>query len=157
MSDAVTVVHPFVGAGELRLGMSRAEVRALAGPPDEVWLASEKPGDQRESWEYVSRGWSLDFDEEDAWRLVDIDLYRPQVHGLELHGLSEEEMLAAWADAGLPGLTSDRSLEDIDTGIWECDELEITLWTDEGRFDYLTVGPRWSEDREAILWPEIDR
>lgn len=154
MSSTPSIVEPFVGADGLRLGMSRAEVEALAGPPDEVWLASEDPGERRESWEYVTRGWSLDFDEEDGWRLADIDLYRPQVGDLQLYGLTEEEMLAAWAEAGLPELREDRKLRDIDTGIFECEALQLTLWTDEGHFDYLTVGPRWSEDRQTILWPE---
>jgi hypothetical protein len=154
MSETVTVARPFVGAGDLRLGMTRSEVEAVAGKPDDVWLACEKPGDRRESWEYTSRGWSLDFDEEDDWRLVDIDLYRPQVEGLVLHGLPEEEMLAAWSEAGLSALSEDRSLREFDTGIWECEALELTLWTDEGHFDYLTVSPRWSEDRETILWPD---
>lgn len=152
--NSTTQVHPFIGAGDLRLGMTRAQVEAFAGKPDEVWESGEADGERREIWEYHGPGWSLDFDEEDGWRLVGVDLYAPLLDGLELSGLDEEEALAAWAAAGLPPLEEDDGLRDIGTGIFRCDALQLVLWTGDGMFEYLTVGPRWSEDGESILWPD---
>lgn len=149
-----TVVHPFVGVGELRLGMTRRAVKASIGPADAIWHMVEEPQEQREAWEYPDVGWSLNFDEEDDWRLTGVDVLRPSVAGLELAGLTEAALLEAWASSGQPPLVEDGNARELDVGIWYCDALGLTLWTEDGVFDYLTVEPRWSEDGETILWPD---
>ena len=97
MKKALKEIKPGYGLGNLKFGMTRAEVKLMLGEPSFIdkYSHSDSADDLTESWEYDDLGLSISFDEEENWKLIMIsitsDFY--ELNGVSLIGLKEKELL----------------------------------------------------------------
>lgn len=129
MGEAPQVIQRGVGIGNVRLGATPTELRALLGPPDRI----EGPASDLEDewWYYDALQLELSIDR-DSERLDGITsnssaaLFR----GARIVGLTEEELLAGrFGGAGPPELDDDFEEFGRDY-IWR--DLEMSCWVDPG-------------------------
>ena len=147
-------IHPGVGVGALRLGMSEDEVRGLLGEPEESESRDYGDGVETRDWEYDSVGLSLSFDAEDDFRLGAIivsDVHATLV-GVPVVGLSEAQLLETSFGALGPPVLDDEFGDDAKTYDW--DEPNLSSWLDHGVVTSVTVMPRYDESGEVPQWPE---
>lgn len=88
MSKNVTSIKPLVGLGDLVLGMTRDEVRNVAGEPTEIEMIpdEEDPNNVWETWHYDDDEFSLSFEKEMDNRLSSIAISAPaaEIDGVKL-------------------------------------------------------------------------
>lgn len=149
MADLFTI-KPGVGAGNLRFGASRDEVRSIAGDPVEIIESSEESGS--ELWIYETFAIAIGFGVDVNLRFVSCETYsmKAAFNGEVLIGLNREEAEAALERAGA------------DDGAFVIDDdgeeriaiprLGMSLWFEE----HVVESVGWevlSDDDGNPLWP----
>lgn len=147
---------PRIGAGPLRLGMSREDVEGLLGAPDHREVEEALDDEATESWEYETHGLELTFDEDHAWRLSSLTMTTPDLLGVAPVGLTEEDALVALEEAGVPPFKLDEEFDDVDARNYECDEWDLAMWVSEGYVASLTVFPQYDAKGEMPRWPKAE-
>ncbi len=153
---------PHVGAGPIRLGMTRDDVQELLGAPDHRETETGPDDLTSEEWEYAEHGLDLTFSEDNAWRLSVVTMSAPELLGVSPAGMPEEEALAALEEAGVPTFEFDEAFSlDDDTDDTacnrECDEWDLAMWVENGIVVSLTVFPEYDEKGEMPRWPKRDQ
>jgi hypothetical protein len=146
------------GALDLVFGMTRDEVKAVIGQPDEVETFADDEDGQSEAWHYDEYELSATFDEADDWRLTSLAVSSPEFlfEGVNLIGLSSEEVIQQLEIMDL----GDVSLEEIadeevpEQQVATIIEVSLNLWFEEGSLTEIQWGPFWDEDEEEYIWPE---
>jgi len=165
MKEELKEIKSGIGLGNLKFGMTRDQVHALLGEPDEREVTEDidDEGDlneqegQSEAWHYDSLDLSMSFDEEDDWRLVILAVSSANylLHGRSLIGLSMEELV---------DVLQDMDINDLEQGEWQIDDehsqelisslsMSMNFWIDEGELSDIQWGPHFS-DEDTIQWPE---
>ena len=159
MKKALKEIKPGYGLGNLKFGMSRAEVKLMLGEPSFIdkYSHSDSADDLTESWEYDDLGLSISFDEDENWKLIMIsinsDFY--VLNGVSLIGLKEKELLAKLEAMNL----GDLDLEDCsDLGsdeqkVIEVEEKAINFWLIDDALDEIQWSPFFIDD-DTIDWPK---
>lgn len=157
MNTNLKDIKPGIGLGDLKFGMSREEVEALLGKPDEKELSYDPEEDSSEAWHYDSLDLSMSFTQDQYWDLVAIsvssDAYLYQ--GKSLIGLKGVELLSLLEGWGI----DDIEAEDQSAGkkmrheVWTSDEIGIDFWLENDVVSEIQWGPFWS-DEDTIEWPE---
>lgn len=159
MKKALKEIKPGYGLGNLKFGMSRAEVKLMLGEPSFIdkYSHSDSAEDLTESWEYDDLCLSISFDEEENWKLIMIsvnsDFY--ELQGVSLIGLKEKELLKKLEAMNLGEL----DLEDCsDTGsdeqkVIEVEEKAINFWLIGDALDEIQWSPFFIDD-DTIDWPK---
>ncbi|SFS73808.1 hypothetical protein [Lutibacter maritimus] len=159
MKKALKEIKPGYGLGNLKFGMSRAEVKLMLGEPSFIdkYSHSDSADDLTESWEYDDLGLSISFDEDENWKLIMIsinsDFY--ELNGVSLIGLKEKELLAKLEAMNL----GDLDLEDCsDLGsdeqkVIEVEEKAINFWLIDDALDEIQWSPFFIDD-DTIDWPK---
>lgn len=158
MKANITEIKAGVGLGELKFGMTREQVKQLLGDPEEkdTFVYEEEENAEAESWYYDSLDLSLEFDAEENWRLVTIEVNSEEYlfNNISLIGLSKEELKSKlsnlnvqdWEHEALP-------LEEAPTHeLLSSDQLGINFWFDEDTLTEIQWGPLFS-DEDAVIWP----
>ena len=147
-------IHPGVGVGALRLGMSQDAVRALLGEPEDSESGDYGDGIETRDWEYDSVGLSLSFSADDDFLLGSIivsDAHATLV-GVPLVGLAEDQLLSAdFGALGSPIL--DDEFDDY-AKTYDWDEPNLSCWVDCGVVTSVTVMPRYDEAGDVPQWPD---
>lgn len=146
------------GALDLVFGMTRDEVKAVIGEPDEVEAFADDEDGQSEAWHYDDYELSATFDETDDWRLTSLAVSSPEFlfEGVNLLGLSSEEVIQQLEIMDL----GDVSLEEIsdedspEQQVATIIEVSLNLWFEDGLLTEIQWGPYWDEDEEEYIWPE---
>src|SRR5690554_6076194 len=135
------------GLGALKFGMTREEVKAALGEPNEIenYNPLEEDEGQSEAWHYDEMELSANFDEEDNFKLTSLAVSSPDYlfEGVNLIGLSQEEVM--------------QQIEMMDLGEVEMEDVaeeSLNLWFEEGQLSEIQWGPYWDEDEECYIWPE---
>ena len=149
MADLFTI-KPGVGAGDLRFGATRDEVRTIAGEPSEILPSREESGS--ELWLYEAFAIAIGFGVDANLRFVSCETYsaKASFNGELLIGLNREEAEAALERAGADDgafIVEDDGEERI-----AIPRHGMSLWFEEGEVE--SVG--WevhSDDDGNLLWP----
>ena len=148
-----------VGLGELKFGMSREQVQQLLGEPEDKdsFVYEEEENAEAESWYYDSLDLSLEFDAEENWKLVTIEI-NSTAHTLNGHsiiGLSKMQLKHKLNDLNIQDWEHEKlPMEDAPTHeLLNTDQLGINFWFDEDALTEVQWGPLFS-DEETIIWPQ---
>jgi hypothetical protein len=86
------------GIGKIRFGMSRNQVKEVAGEPDEIEMDNDTETDtgKTEAWHYDDAELSLSFEEFNKWQLTSIAVSSPEfmLRGIALIGKEYSEVMA---------------------------------------------------------------
>jgi len=157
MKEELKEITPGFGLGNIKFGMARDKVRMLLGAPDEVETFSYSDDDRNmtESWDYYDFDISLNFDEDDDWKLVMIsinsDFYT--LNGEHLIGKTTKQLTSHLnkleAEYELEDCSSDESPDHI---LVEVDALSVNFWLKAGIVDEIQWSPQFIDD-DTIRWP----
>lgn len=146
------------GLGIIKFGMTREQVRAILGEPDDIdtYSDSDLEDDASESWHYDELEISLSFDEDTDWKLVTIAVSSPNYafHNKNLIGLPAEALMAELKPLELGDYESeDWSSEEIpDHKLISFPEVQLNFWFEDGELTEIQWGPLFS-DEDTIRWP----
>ncbi len=142
MSNDFQTILPGEGFGELRFGMSRAEVKKVVGAPDEIEeipFSDEDENDTIETWHYDKHDFSLSFEKSMDNRLASIATSSPdaKLHGEFLVDKTKDEVLAALKKMDIGEFEEELIEEDADTTVTLISlyDAGVNLWFEN---DYLT-------------------
>ena len=142
------------GLGDIKFGMSREQVRAALGEPDDMdqFDDSELDDDASESWHYDELELSLSFDEDSDWKLVTVAVSSPDYtfHNKNLIGLSAEALMAELEPLQLGEYeTDDWSSEEIpDHKLISFPDAQLNFWLENGELTEIQWGPLFDGDDE---------
>jgi hypothetical protein len=147
------------GLGPVKFGMTRDQVEALLGAPDEVEEnvdIDEDLDEAAEAWHYDELEMSASFDMEDDWRLgmMAISSEDATLNGKALIGLNRNQLLESLQDMGFEDLVFEdwSDEEDEDRHLVQSDASAINFWLEEGVLTEIQWGPRYLDD-ETVDWP----
>jgi hypothetical protein len=152
-------IKPGYGLGPIKFGMTRTEVAAMLGQPDDVdnFSYTDSNTELTESWEYYDLEISLNFDEDEDWRLVMIsvtsDIYR--LNGREIIGLTREQLIEQLNELKFSDMNFEdySSEESPDHKLIEVDSKSMNFWLEDGIVDEIQWSPFFIND-DTIKWPE---
>ncbi|MBT8317249.1 MAG: hypothetical protein HKP59_06460 [Lutibacter sp.] len=159
MKIALKEIKPGFGLGNLKFGMTRAEVKLMLGEPSFIdkYSHSDSSDDLTESWEYDELKLSLSFDEEDDWKLIMISIYSNfyELKGKSLIGLDSENLQNELEEMKFGNLTLEdcSDFDGQDQEVIEIDEKSINFWINDGVLDEIQWSPFFIDD-DRIKWPE---
>jgi hypothetical protein len=148
------------GLDKLIFGMTREEVKAAIGEPNEVenYNPLEEDEGESEAWHYDELELSASFDEEDDFRLTSLAVSSSEYlfEGVNLIGLSQEEVmqqveLMDLGDVELEAVAEDDSMQQ---SVGSIAEASLNLWFEDGQLSEIQWGPFWDEDEECYIWPD---
>lgn len=160
MIKEIKEVIPGVGLGSLKFGMSRDEVKALLGKPDDVESVpgfDEEVNDELESWHYDEHEFSIVFDADYDWKLVSIAISDPYFtfHGESLIGMSREKVMdfVKKHDIEISGVEDLSDDENPELELVESEEMGLMFWFDGDIAIEMQILPDVEDDGETIKWP----
>lgn len=148
------------GLGTLKFGMTREEVKAALGEPNEIenYNPLEEDEGQSEAWHYDEMELSANFDEEDNFKLTSLAVSSPDYlfEGVNLIGLSQEEVMQQieMMDLGEVEMEDVAEEEVAQQMVCSIAEVSLNLWFEERQLSEIQWGPYWDEDEECYIWPE---
>ncbi|WP_027471691.1 hypothetical protein [Saccharicrinis fermentans] len=148
------------GFDEIRFGMTREEVKAILGEPDEIdaYASSEEAEDNTEAYHYDELELSVSFDELDDWRLGSIAVSTSDavLEGLKLVGNTDDDLLAKVSvlDLGEYDREDVSSPESPDHEVISFYEASVNFWLENGAVTEIQYGPIWDDEKEEYIWPE---
>lgn len=156
MNKLLKEIKPGYGLGNLKFGMTRAEVRLMLGEPSFIdkYSHSDSDSELTESWEYDDLELSLSFDEEENWRLIMMSVTSKhyQLEGISLIGMKEKYLLQQLEKLDLGALDLEET--DIDgQKVIEVEEQSINFWLMDGELDEIQWSPFFIDD-DTIQWPK---
>ncbi|MBK8349645.1 MAG: hypothetical protein IPL08_19330 [Saprospiraceae bacterium] len=161
MKKEIREIKPGSGLGLLKFGMTRDEVKKIAGKPDEVENLpgfEEEVNDELESWHYDEHEFSLVFDADYDWRLVSIAVSDPffTFHGKALVGMEKKETMDFLDSLGIEisNVEDVSDEENPNLELIESDEAGIMVWFADGEVIEVQILPDVEEDGETLIWPE---
>ena len=152
-------INPGIGVGELKLGISKENVRDILGEPDncEKYSYSNTDKDLTENWDYKDLGLNISFDQEDNWKLCLITIES------ETYLLGNDIFIGQEKNKVLSDLENlkitDIEYEDMSTveypthELFSSDTLGINFWFDYNKLTEIQISPLFVDD-ETIKWPE---
>jgi hypothetical protein len=161
MKKEVRDIIPGVGLGTIKFGMTRDEVKNIAGKPDEIENVpgfDEEVNDELESWHYDEYEFSLVFDAEYEWRLVSIAVSDPYFlfEGKSIIGMPKNEVMDLLNKANIE-ISNVEDLSDEETPdleLVESDEAGLMVWFENEEAIEMQILPDVEDDGETLIWPE---
>ena len=159
MKEALKEIKPGFGLGNLKFGMSRAEVKLMLGEPSFIdkYSYSDSNEDLTEAWEYEELKLSLSFDEDEDWKLIMISVNSNfyKLNRENLIGLERGMLIKALENLNLGELNLEDCSEDDSENqkVIEIDDLSINFWINDGVLDEIQWSPFFIDD-DTIKWPQ---
>ena len=148
-------IIPGVGLGALKFGMSRVQVKELFGEPDDIEMKEEGHfrKEKSEAWHYDEMEISMEFEEEDNWRLGNLSVTSSEytLHGKTLIGLNRLEAIRTLNKIGIDDLEFDNV--DPEQDMIASESMGVILWLDEGTVSEIQWAPLLI-DEYTVKWPE---
>jgi len=148
-----------IGLGPIRFGMTKAEVKLILGAPTnvEIFSYSDSDEDMTECWDYQELDLSLNFDEEENWKLTMISVTSKfyELEGVSLIGLNGEGLLAQLNKLNIGKVEiEDFSEEDIfDNELIEIEDKSLSFWLNDDVLDEIQWTPFFI-DEDTLDWPK---
>ncbi len=158
MSTELKEIKAGVGLGVLKFGMDRNQVQMILGAPEEkdTFFYKEEGNSEAESWYYDSIDLSLEFDAEEDWKLVTIEINSEAYtfHGSALVGQSKEALKAELKKHNIEDWEHEELfMEEAPTReLISSGQLGINFWFEENAITEIQWGPLFV-DEETIKWP----
>lgn len=159
MTTPTITITPLRGTDQFILGMTREEVRALAGEPDAIErinIDEQNPGqgNEQQDWEYHRSEMTLSFCEDYDWRLSDITFYGSNalINGVALVGADEADLVRLCTEAGIPDVQLDES-DDESGSCYLSDDAELMIWSVGGGVHNFTMFPEYDASGNVPIWP----
>ncbi|PHN04682.1 hypothetical protein [Flavilitoribacter nigricans] len=149
------------GLGSILFGMSRAEISAIIGEPNEKITESYTDDGENltEIWHYDELELSLGFDEEDDWQLVSIAVTSPfyLLESVSLIGKEVEAVQTELQNIGVSDLELEdwSSAENPDHKLLTSDDESMNFWFDQDILTEIQWSPLFA-DEETILFTQIN-
>jgi len=159
MLDRIKEIKAGIGLGVLKFGMTREQVKLILGEPEEKdpFYYEEDGNSESESWYYDDLDLALEFDAEEKWRLITIEVNSRDYtfHKLPLIGLSKEELKVLLTNQDVTDWKDEELfIEEAPTReLISSDLLGINFWFEEGVISEIQWGPHFI-DEETIKWPD---
>lgn len=155
MMDRFKDILPGEGLGDLRFGMTRAEVKNILGGADEVEHHTlDEDAGTTENWHYDDYDLSLSFEEAMEWRLETIAVSDEEIElaKTKVIGLDKKSLEAVLKKMGVSDLVfEDDIMEDnMSQQILSSDELVISFWMEDGILSEVQWSVWISEEGEMI-------
>lgn len=161
MQKNIKEIIPGVGLGALKFGMTRDEVKKLAGKPDDVENLpgfEEEVNDELESWHYDEHEFSLVFDADYDWRLVSIAVSDPYFtfHGASIVGMEKQAVMDLLEShkIEISNVEDVSDEENPSLELIESDDAGIMIWFENDEVIEVQILPDVEEDGETLVWPE---
>jgi len=148
-----------IGLGPIRFGMTKAEVKLILGDAtnEETFSYSDSDEDMTECWDYQELDLSLNFDEEENWKLTMISVTSKfyELEGVSLIGLNGEGLLAQLKKLDIGKVEiEDFSEEDIfDNELIEIEDKSLSFWLNDDVLDEIQWTPFFI-DEDTLNWPK---
>jgi hypothetical protein len=140
--------------------MTREEVKALVGKPDDVEKLpgfEEEVNDELESWHYDEHEFSLVFDSDFEWRLVSIAISDPffTFNGTSLVGMEKQDLLDYFGKLGIIISATEDLSDEENPGLEliESEESGMMVWFVDDEVIEVQILPDVEEDGETLIWP----
>lgn len=156
MKKGIQNIISGVGLGDLKFGLSKAQVEAIMGEPEEVETSDAEDEAKSETWHYDKQYLSMSFDEEEDWKLVAIsvssDFY--EFEGEKLIGLKKSDLLSKLSEIGVEDLVLEDTITEGDVLLesYFSDEKSMSFWLEDGA----VADVQWTIlfiDEDTIDWP----
>lgn len=156
MKEKDTNIEIGQGFGSVKFGMSRDEVKNIAGDPDEIEKYDhdkvEGEGEGAEAWHYDDPEVSFAFEEFNDWKLTSIAVSAPDflLKGKKLMGLHVDEVVKILKTLDLGDVEQEdySSAESPDLQLVTIEDAGLNLWFDESVLTEIQWSPLWDEDDE---------
>jgi hypothetical protein len=161
MKKEIKEILPGIGLGQLKFGMTKNDVIAMIGKPDEIenvpGFEEEEVNDELESWHYDESEFSLVFDAAYDWRLVSIAVSDPffTLWDKSIVGADKLDVLAMIESKGY-SVTHEEDLSDeetLDLKLFEYEDLGMMIWFAGDETIEIQILPDVEDDGESIKWP----
>lgn len=151
MKENATNIEIGQGFGSVKFGMSRDEIKKIAGEPDEIEnYDHDGEGEKAEAWHYDDPEVSFAFEEFNDWKLTSIAVSAPdfQLKGKKLMGLKVDEVVKILKTLDLGEVEQEdySSAESPDLQLVAIEDAGLNLWFDEGVLTEIQWSPLWEED-----------
>ena len=159
MKHKIREIKPGIGLGEIKFGMTRKQIKAILGEPEEIekFSYSNIEEDLTESWEYYGLALTLGFDEEDNWRLGMISV------SSSFYTLLEKELIGLNQKAVIDFIKNNKlgevkiedlsSVENPNHILIDTQDRMMNFWFDDGILGEIQWSPEYIDDN-TIEWPE---
>ncbi len=136
-------ISPKIGVDNLKLGMSRDEIKNLLGLPVHKENLAEE-----DIWEYEF-GLEFSFQKEDDYRLSAITVIAESalLDSKPIVGISELEL-----ETSFPSFQLEEDFNQ-DGKSYYADDLQLMAWVFEGEVFNIVIFPEYDEDSELPIWP----
>ena len=149
-----------VGIGDIKFGMSREEIRKIAGKPDDIENLPgfvEEISDTLESWHYDEYEFSLVFDADYDWKMVSIAVSDPffTFHGKSIVGMDKQDVMDLLEKHNIE-ISSIEDVSDEENPGLELIESEndgLMIWLEDDTVIEMQILPDVEDDGETLIWP----
>jgi hypothetical protein len=156
MSGFGKTINPGAGLGKLTFGLSRSEITAILGDPDDVDVYTDEEESTTESWHYDEIELSVSFEECEDWKMTAIAVSDPNftLNDQKLIGLERDELIEKLKAMNLGEVSFEdwSSAEMPDHKLVSIDSLSLNFWLEFDELTEIQWGPLFNEDDE-IVWP----
>ena len=157
-TDDFGTILPGTGVANLRLGMTKDQVRAIMGKPESITTDDFPDDSESISLHYPAQGLSFDFGSDNKYVLDTIRSERPDIRLFDrvLSGLSVKDALSLFeAQSHLPESDPLAFTDDDGSQVraYDFDSLSLTLWFVNDALDAVQIGTFWA-DEDTPLFPE---
>ncbi len=160
MQKNIKEIIPGVGIGDIKFGMSREEVRKIAGKPDDIENLpgfEEEISDTLESWHYDEYEFSLVFDADYDWKMVSVAVSDPffTFHGKSIVGMDKQDVmdLLEQNNIEISSIEDVSDEENPDLELIESENDGLMIWLEDGEVIEMQILPDVEEDGETVIWP----
>ena len=154
-----TSILPGQGLGDIKFGISRDQLKAILGEPNEIERLSHSDHvpEPTETWHYDELDLSAGFDEAEDWRLISLSITSDNysLKSKHLIGLKKDELVAALEGLGIDDHEfQDKSNEEDPTSeLIFSESLEVSFWMENEVLAEIEWSPLFL-DENTISWPE---
>lgn len=160
MQKNIKEIIPGVGIGDIKFGMSREEIRKIAGKPDDIENLpgfEEEISDTLESWHYDEYEFSLVFDADYDWKMVSVAVSDPffTFHGKSIVGMDKQDVmdLLEQNNIEISSIEDVSDEENPDLELIESENDGLMIWLEDGEVIEMQILPDVEEDGETVIWP----
>ncbi len=148
----VQKINPGIGTEDILLGLLQADIESQLGAPEDVDIDDEVPGEKSISWSYDDDRISLNFDEDDGYRLGIIEIWEGEV-------ILFDEEISKFTHDQIRDLLKRKEITDVEEGTLTeekyiaVDSLGLTIYFENSMYSSIQITPPLNDD-DSYRWPE---
>ncbi len=148
----VQKINPGIGTEDILLGLLQADIESQLGAPEEIDIDDEIPGEKNISWSYEGDRISLNFDEDDGYRLAIIEIWEGEV-------VLFDEEISKFSHDQVRDLLKRNEITEVEEGTLTeekyiaIDSLGLTIYFEDSMYGSIQITPPLNDD-DSYRWPE---